>query len=66
VDAVRAEYRVVAGSAGWELASITTTVETWVNRSGNDLVAVFKPPSPTPPDLAFEPAEVIGERPGWT
>lgn len=30
------------GSQGWELVSTLSTVKTWVNMSGNDLVFVFK------------------------
>jgi hypothetical protein len=30
------------GSAGWEIVSAMTTVKTWVNLSGNDLVLIFK------------------------
>jgi hypothetical protein len=32
------------GSEGWELVSMTTTVKTWINVTGNDLVFVFKRP----------------------
>jgi hypothetical protein len=32
------------GLEGWELASSLTTVKTWVNVTGNDLVLVFKKP----------------------
>ena len=34
----------VLGAEGWELASSLTTVKTWVNMTGNDLVLVFKKP----------------------
>ncbi len=30
------------GAEGWELATSLTTVKTWVNLTGNDLVLVFK------------------------
>jgi len=30
------------GTDGWELAAATTTVKSWANLSGNDLVFVFK------------------------
>jgi hypothetical protein len=30
------------GADGWELVSTVTTVKTWVNLTGNDLVFVFK------------------------
>lgn len=30
------------GAEGWELVSSTSTVKTWVNLSGNDLVLTFK------------------------
>ena len=32
------------GAEGWELVTSVTTVKTWVNLSGNDLVFVFKKP----------------------
>lgn len=32
------------GSEGWELVSNVSTVKTWVNLTGNDLVFVFKRP----------------------
>lgn len=30
------------GAEGWEMATSLTTVKTWVNLTGNDLVLVFK------------------------
>ncbi len=33
------------GAAGWELVTLSTTVKTWLNVTGNDLVAVFKRPA---------------------
>lgn len=41
------------GRGGWELISMTTTVKTWVNLTGNDLVLVFKRPTDTPADLTI-------------
>ena len=32
------------GREGWELVTSLTTVKTWMNVSGNDLVFVFKKP----------------------
>lgn len=32
------------GAEGWEVISIATTVKTWVNLTGNDLVFVLKRP----------------------
>ena len=32
------------GAEGWELATSLTTVKTWVNMTGNDLLLVFKKP----------------------
>lgn len=32
------------GVEGWELVTSMTTVKTWVNLSGNDLVLIFKKP----------------------
>jgi len=72
MDACRWEYRVVVfkiydvgsferrlsdfGVAGWELITLSTTVKTWLNATGNDLVAVLKRPSPEPADRDFIPA----------
>ncbi len=39
------------GAEGWELVSMTTTVKTWSNLTGNDLVCVLKRPGVG----AFEP-----------
>ena len=52
LEKVLAEY----GRAGWELVEIVSTVKTWMNMTGNDLVVVFKRPTNEPPDLEFEPA----------
>ena len=30
------------GAEGWELVSMSTTVKTWLNVTGNDIVLVFK------------------------
>jgi hypothetical protein len=50
------EKRLVEyGRAGWELVEIVSTVKTWVNLSGNDLVVVFKRPTDQPADLDYEP-----------
>ena len=38
------------GIAGWELVSLSTTVKTWLNVSGNDLIAVLKRPGAEPAD----------------
>lgn len=32
------------GAEGWELVTSLTTVKTWVNLTGNDLVLLFKKP----------------------
>ena len=32
------------GADGWELVTAVTTVKTWFNLTGNDLVFVFKKP----------------------
>lgn len=32
------------GADGWELVEVASTVKTWVNLSGNDLVFVLKKP----------------------
>ena len=32
----------VLGADGWELVTSATTVKTWINLTGNDLVFVFK------------------------
>jgi len=42
------------GAAGWELVSAVTTVKTWVNLSGNDLVLVFKRLGERPADRGIE------------
>jgi Domain of unknown function (DUF4177) len=34
------------GADGWELVAMTTTVKTWLNLTGNDLVLTFKRPGP--------------------
>lgn len=81
MELTRWEYRVITfknpqvkameqvlsgfGVAGWELVSFSTTVKTWVNLSGNDLVAVFKRPMSEPPDPDFEPQPVSIEESGW-
>jgi hypothetical protein len=40
------------GADGWELTASLSTVKTWVNLSGNDLVLLFKKPGAghRPPD----------------
>jgi hypothetical protein len=45
------------GAAGWELVSALTTVKTWVNLSGNDLVCIFKRASDSPADRMLEISE---------
>ncbi len=44
------------GADGWELVASLSTVKTWVNLTGNDLVLVFKKPGagerPSPETLA--------------
>jgi hypothetical protein len=36
------------GAEGWELVSTVTTVKSWVNMTGNDLVLIFKRPGVGP------------------
>lgn len=43
------------GAEGWELVSTVSTVKTWLNVTGNDLVFVFKRPGVGP----FAPPEAI-------
>lgn len=40
------------GEDGWEMVAATSTVKTWFNMSGNDLLFVFKKPG-------------AGHRPPW-
>jgi hypothetical protein len=51
------------GIAGWELLTLTTTVKTWANISGNDLVAVFRRPSTELADRDHEVALLVQH--GW-
>lgn len=32
------------GAEGWELVTSMTTIKTWINMTGNDLVLLFKKP----------------------
>jgi hypothetical protein len=53
------------GRAGWELVTLSTTVKTWLNVTGNDLVAVLKRPSPDLADRDFIPAVEETVPAGW-
>jgi len=35
---------VLLGEQGWELVTSVSTIKTWVNVTGNDLIFVFKKP----------------------
>ena len=35
---------MLLGEQGWELVTSVSTVKTWVNMTGNDLIFVFKKP----------------------
>ena len=35
---------MLLGEQGWELVTSVSTVKTWVNVTGNDLIFVFKKP----------------------
>jgi hypothetical protein len=66
MEATRWEYRVVVwknfatgnletllndlGIAGWELVTLSSTIKSLVNVTGNDMVAVLKRPSADPAD----------------
>jgi hypothetical protein len=47
------------GEGGWELVSMTTTVKTWWNVTGNDLVLVFKRMVDAPADLSIRPTPAV-------
>jgi hypothetical protein len=55
------------GEADWELVSVSTTVKTWLNVSGNDMVGIFKRPDGTVGNLARERprAAASTEHIGW-
>ena len=51
------------GAAGWEVVSLTTTVKTWMNVTGNDIVVIMKRPTDHPADVTMEPDTRVGWHP---
>jgi hypothetical protein len=53
------------GLAGWELITLSTTVKTWLNVTGNDLVEVMKRKSEKSADRGHVPKDYLTTPPGW-